>query len=75
MDNSGFIQEVRKHIGSGYTHFPENTPTLLEKVRNVIADPTTSPEQKAELISLEKALFEFDAESSLSFPGASARSL
>lgn len=75
MDNSNFIQEIRKHISSGYKYFPANTPLLLDRVRCVIAKNTASPEHQAELVALEKELEELSPPSPPSFPGSSATSL
>jgi len=58
MDNSDFIDKVKKHISHGHKDFPSNTSQFLEIVRRAIAEKTATPEQQAQLAALEKELAE-----------------
>jgi len=73
MDESAFIQDIRRHIDAGgHTYFPAHTPLLLEGVRAVIAATATNT---AVLEALDKELAALLVPSPAQFPGSSARFL
>ena len=70
LDYSSWIADIEKH---DHKQSPANTPVLRSLVQTVIVDGRANPEQRAQLIALERRFAEWLAKSSPAhFPGSSA---